>query len=199
MNTDKAAELARYASELLGTKDPLTFWDAMVVTRRAAELDELPAEISSWLMTCYDAEQSTDGARDILFTYLRKHAQRLATERELARSAITLEDNQRLARAEAGEKLHISLAVRRAGLHWHLSQQAGAGHCTENRLPDVSAPETQFLIALERPGRSRFEFEERGETAARTAQSDPAPCRRFVLLVQTEAKSPRSIKAPRVG
>ena len=188
MTLGEASELAQYVAGLVEGGEPITFYDALELTRRARQDGELDAPTIARLIAAHDAEQSTDGARNILFDYLRAYARRLASERELGARTITLEDGNRLARAAVGSSLRVQLPLWRPTLQWRLCHQSGPGKCREERPAAISLPYTEFVIELDRPGRSRFELEERSDASAAAPESNRTPARRFVLLTVAEAR-----------
>lgn len=124
----KQAEVVREANELLEGTAPVSFYDAVMLVRRARRAGEIAEGVLASMLRLYDCDHVTDGGRAVMADFLRGVAQRYAQERALASRILRPKDSGKVARAKAGTVILLALS------------DIGPGQATDWRLVDLSGP-----------------------------------------------------------
>jgi predicted secreted protein len=160
---------------LLAVDGPVSFIDALALTRALSSYDPPDPTVAA-LIALHDAAHVTDGARQILASYLRQLAKRREQERRRCERPVTLADDAQTGRLRRGATLTLALDERRgAGFRWRLAGMTPAPACvTVQRLsPDPESaspglagepipPVAVFSAQAVRSGMTQLRFIEEG-------------------------------------
>ena len=167
---------------LLETSEPVSFYDAQTLIRQLRVQEDPPDLIIAALMQLHDADNTTDGAREVLADYLRGCAARQENQRLLAQRPITLRDSGKTARVLLGDRLELHLDEQRsAGYRWEVTARRGGVQVARSTRSHDFASTSVFDVSCARTGSLEVELEEKPPPAAQTDEASMP--RRFALTV----------------
>jgi hypothetical protein len=181
----ESRRLAEHIAGLNGTGGPISFYDAMIVVRRARAVGQLRDEALTALMALHDSDIVTDGARQILNEFLKVYAERVAAERARAARPITLDDDQQTVRAAVGDILEVELTERAGlGFLWETPKSPRGVYVYRVATRPTDKPGSLvacFRVKLTQAGHVRVDLEERPPPSIEPP-SDKAPKLRSFMI-----------------
>jgi predicted nucleic acid-binding protein len=152
-------DICRLAAGLLGSGEPISFYDAFFLVRLARRSPELDHRALRALIKVHDHEATTVGGHDLLAEFLRAHTQRQEKERERARRVLSVRDHGATVRASVGTTLLVlaSDAATTADA-WSVLRLEGPAALTRLSPARAVALNADYELVLTAAGESTLEL-----------------------------------------
>jgi hypothetical protein len=184
---DNSANIVRSIEQVLQSGEPISFYDALMIIRRARYTGELTDEALASLIALHDCQRTTDGAHQICAAFLTSYAERMARQRQLAGRPVTLADSGNLARAAAGSSLRLELEENVAeGFRWEIVKASGPIRLTRAGRIEAATPTVAIVVKLLHRGHAKLRLEEQRPTIADVEENRRSKARHFDLDILIE-------------
>ncbi len=142
----------RELEALRAGQEHVTFVDALVLVRLYRQRSVVDEAFLSALAGWVASPCLTDGAKEVLESFLRTEGRRVGRERARSERALGLADHGRRIRLELGSSLIFDLERRdRLGLHWELVSPGSGMTTLEQTSPD-RAGSVRIVVTPESAG-----------------------------------------------